>query len=342
MSGPRTISPVRWRRWPPSPRSSSRRSALRPCCPRLAQNRGLTVASVSYRELGQEPWAALVTPFTPDGEPLPMLFWRNEGAGGQIQGQQLRALLPAAPDGAPLPLTAGLAASAVARDVQGRYHLLMVERPEAGPQLSAWLWSQPQPGSPFVPVWRSADDPNWRFPAASAQVELTPNEDGPPAARPADPQPAAQRQPGARPGRRPRRFCRTAALCSPTACFPLAASPGQRHRPERAAAADRLPRPARRGRADAPHHAGESAGAAPGRRCQRRAGVRHPLRHSRPGRGSGHRRAGGLAGRLYQRTGPRDSGRRRLAAAALLRQCRPQPFLRSEFSSKIRPRAATR
>jgi hypothetical protein len=146
--------------------------------PRLAQNRGLTVASVSYRELGQEPWAALVTPFTPDGEPLPMLFWRNEGAGGQIQGQQVRDLLPAAPDGAPLPLTAGLAASAVARDVQGRYHLLMVERPEAGPQLSAWLWSQPQPGSPFVPVWRSADDPNWRFPAASAQVELTPNEDG--------------------------------------------------------------------------------------------------------------------------------------------------------------------
>jgi hypothetical protein len=146
--------------------------------PRLAQNRGLTVASVSYRELGQEPWAALVTPFTPDGEPLPMLFWRNEGAGGQIQGQQLRDLLPALRDGAPLPLTAGLAASAVARDVQGRYHLLMVERPEAGPQLSAWLWSQPQLGSPFVPVWRSADDPNWRFPAASAQVELTPNADG--------------------------------------------------------------------------------------------------------------------------------------------------------------------
>ena len=146
--------------------------------PRLAQGMGLAIAPVSYSELGQAPWAALVTPLTPDGEPLPMLFWRNDGAGGQIQGQQLRDLLAGAtPADGPMPLTTGLAGGVVARDAQGRYHILMLERPEAGPQLSVWLWSQPQLGSPFVPVWHSADDPNWSFPAVDAQVELAPNED---------------------------------------------------------------------------------------------------------------------------------------------------------------------
>lgn len=156
--------------------SPARAAAL---LPRLAQGVGLSVAPVSYTELSQVPWVALVTPFTPDGEPLPMLFWRNEGAGGQIQGQQLRDLLAGqAADGVGhLPLTAGLAYGAVASDAQGRYHILMVERPEAGPQLSAWLWSQPQLGSPFVPVWRSTDDPNWSYSAVESRVELAPNAD---------------------------------------------------------------------------------------------------------------------------------------------------------------------
>jgi hypothetical protein len=51
----------------------------------------------------------------------------------------------------------------------------MVERPEARGRLTAYLWSQELPGGPFALVWRSDDDPQWRFSAADSQVSLEPN-----------------------------------------------------------------------------------------------------------------------------------------------------------------------
>ncbi len=55
----------------------------------LAQEAGMAFVPVSYKELSSEPWAAFVSPRTPDGTPLPMLFWRNTNGGNEVQGQLL-------------------------------------------------------------------------------------------------------------------------------------------------------------------------------------------------------------------------------------------------------------
>ena len=69
-----------------------------------------------------------------------------------------------------IPLATGLSQGVLRADNQGNNHILMVERPEAGGALSAYLWSQFQPGSPFTLTWQSNGDPNWVFPAADSQV----------------------------------------------------------------------------------------------------------------------------------------------------------------------------
>lgn len=145
---------------------------------RLAQESGMRFVPVSYFELASEPWAALVAPRTPDGTPLPMLFWRNANAGNQVQGQLLTDAVAALTDPVTgyAPLVAGLSHGLLRSDTQGGYHILMIERPEAQEKLTAYLWSQPQAGAPFAVTWRSSDDPAWSFTAAESSVALADGE----------------------------------------------------------------------------------------------------------------------------------------------------------------------
>lgn len=140
----------------------------------LAQEAGMAFVPVSYFELSTEPWAAFVSPRTPDGTPLPMLFWRDATGGSEVQGQLLTESLAALvdPQTGYAPLSAGLRTGALRSDAQGRYAALMIEQPEAGPNLSAYVWAQSQPGAAFDLVWRSAEEPGWTFPAADSRVLL--------------------------------------------------------------------------------------------------------------------------------------------------------------------------
>ena len=149
----------------------------------LAQEAGMSFVPVSYFELSTDPWAAFVSPRTPDGTPLPMVFWRNATGGSQVQGQLLTesaaALSGEAVDADAMgvaPLSAGLSHGAFAVDPQGRYAMLMVEQPAAGEDLSAYVWSQPQPGAAFALTWHSADEPAWSFSAADSRVQLVAGE----------------------------------------------------------------------------------------------------------------------------------------------------------------------
>jgi hypothetical protein len=144
----------------------------------LAQEAGMIFVPVSYRELSREPWAAFVAPRTPDGTPLPMLFWRNANGNNEVQGQLLTDAVNALADPARgyAPLAAGISQGALRSDSQGRYGVLMVEEPAASADVSALVWAQPQPGAPFDLVWRSHDEPQWTFRAADSRVTLTDGE----------------------------------------------------------------------------------------------------------------------------------------------------------------------
>lgn len=145
---------------------------------RLAQEQGLVFVPASYHALSHDPWAAFVAPRTPDGAPLPMLFWRSDETGNQIEGQLLLEASATMMDTAPgyAPLAAGIGQGAMGVDSQGIRHILMVERPEARGKLTAYLWAQPLPGDPFEIVWHSDDDPQWNFSASGSEVSLEPNE----------------------------------------------------------------------------------------------------------------------------------------------------------------------
>ena len=106
----------------------------------LALEQGMSFVPVSYSVLSTEPWAAFVAPRTPDGTPLPMLFWRSATTGNQMQGQILTDAVAALADPATgyTPLAAGLSHSVLRSDAQGRYHILMIERPEAQAKLTAY------------------------------------------------------------------------------------------------------------------------------------------------------------------------------------------------------------
>ncbi len=144
----------------------------------LAQEAGMAFVPVSYKELSSEPWAAFVAPRTPDGTPLPMLFWRNTNGGSEVQGQLLTDVVNALadPQRSYVPLAAGLSEGVLRSDPQGRYAALMIEQPAAREDVSALVWAQPQPGAPFVLVWRSSDDPAWTFRAYDSQVSLADGE----------------------------------------------------------------------------------------------------------------------------------------------------------------------
>jgi hypothetical protein len=144
---------------------------------RLAYEQGLVFVPASYHELSSDPWAAFVTPRTPDGTPLPMLFWRSSETGNVVEGQLLLDAVATLTDPATgyTPLATGISQGALAVDAQGIRHAVMLERPEARGRLTAYLWSQELPGGPFSVVWRSDDDPQWSFSAADSQVTLEPN-----------------------------------------------------------------------------------------------------------------------------------------------------------------------
>ncbi len=76
------------------------------------------------------------------------------------------------------PLAAGLSHGVLRSDPQGRYHALLIERPEAGSKLSAILLSQTQPGGPFSLTWRSNDDPLWSFQAFDSTVVFEETDEG--------------------------------------------------------------------------------------------------------------------------------------------------------------------
>jgi outer membrane biosynthesis protein TonB len=145
---------------------------------RLAQEQRLAFVPVSYFELARSPWAAFVAPRTPDEVQLPMVFWQDKTNGDRLQGQLLTGAVATLTDAATgyEPLAAGLSHGVLAVDPQGRHHMLLVERPEAQTNLSAYVFSQPVPGAAFTLSWRSADDPLWSFLAAASQVELRPVE----------------------------------------------------------------------------------------------------------------------------------------------------------------------
>lgn len=148
---------------------------------RLAHEQGLTFVPASYYQISADPWMAFVSPRTPDGVPLPMFFWRNAEAGNVIEGQLLLDIAAGNTGrsaAAPL-LQAGIGQAALGVDAQGTRYLLIVERPEARPTLTAYLWRQPLPGAPFEVLWRSDDEPQWRFDAANSEVRFEWNEDEP-------------------------------------------------------------------------------------------------------------------------------------------------------------------
>ena len=139
----------------------------------IAQEQGLLFVPASYFELTGEPWTALVAPRTPQGEVLPMVFWREPNDGNQVRSQDLLAQLSTGSDGRDYRSFLGGASFGLVRsDVTGRLHLLLVERPERSPVLAANVLAQDQPGGEFSRVWRSADDPNWSVQAAGSQVQL--------------------------------------------------------------------------------------------------------------------------------------------------------------------------
>lgn len=135
------------------------------------QEQRLFWVPVSYQELAREPWAALVTPRTPDGLVLPVLFWRT--GDNQIQSQLLATELAA--DGATPDYRAlgdGLLQGRWQADSQGRGHILLIERPGEQPLLAAYVLSQPQLGAPFQVTWRSAQEPLWSIQAQGSEVSL--------------------------------------------------------------------------------------------------------------------------------------------------------------------------
>ncbi|MEZ4720132.1 MAG: hypothetical protein R2851_29220, partial [Caldilineaceae bacterium] len=139
---------------------------------RVAQGQSLIYVPVSYALLREDPWAALVTPRTPDGKTLAMLFWRDPNAGNRFLSQPLGMLVSTtgAPDYGWL--KAGISAGFMRNDDQGRNYALLVERPGATDRLTATLLAQTAPAGPFSIAWRSVDDPSWSHRVDSADVTL--------------------------------------------------------------------------------------------------------------------------------------------------------------------------
>ncbi len=140
---------------------------------RTAQEQLLLFVPVSYHELSAEPWAALVTPRTPDGKVLPVLFWREPNDRNRIRSQFL--LQEFSGKGNALDYTtlvAGIDKGVLRSDAQGRGQVLLIERPGDKPLLPTYLLNQAQPADDFKLIWRSDQEPLWSIPTSGSQVNL--------------------------------------------------------------------------------------------------------------------------------------------------------------------------
>lgn len=139
-----------------------------------AQQQFLIFAPVSYVTLNASPWSALVTPRTPDGKALPMLFWQEPNDQNRVRAQLLLDLFDTAEGRDYQALRPGLQQGAMRGDPQGRFHALLVERPGAAPILPAYLLAQPSPAADFALVWSSLNEPLWSVEAQQSSVTLDP------------------------------------------------------------------------------------------------------------------------------------------------------------------------
>ena len=137
-----------------------------------AQQQFLIFAPVSYSTLNTDPWSALVTPRTPDGKALPMLFWQEPNDQNRVRGQLLLDLYGEAATRDYLALRPGVQQGLMRSDPQGRFHVLLVERPGLAPILPAYLLAQSAPATDFALVWNSLAEPLWSVEAQQSSVTL--------------------------------------------------------------------------------------------------------------------------------------------------------------------------
>lgn len=137
----------------------------------VAQEQGLAFVPAAYTLVSENPWAALASPRTPQGQALPMIFWREANDQNRVRGQLLVDLLPARPGAARFSkLMGGVSFATLRSDFLGRLHLMIVERPELTDLLNVYVLTQEQPGEEFTVLWSSIGDPAWRIEATASQV----------------------------------------------------------------------------------------------------------------------------------------------------------------------------
>ena len=140
---------------------------------RLAQAQSLIYVPISYNELNDAVWAALVVPRTPDGEAIPILFWQEPNAGNRVQSQLLLNLFPLV-DGKTdySRLLGGLSQGAMRVDEDGFFHAVLVERAQREEAVTAYLLKQTAPAGGFAMEWMSEDDSAWTLGSEGSQVLL--------------------------------------------------------------------------------------------------------------------------------------------------------------------------
>jgi len=139
----------------------------------IAQEQGLFFVPATYFSLQADPWAAVVSPRTPQGQVLPMLFWREPDAQNQVRSQLLVNALSRTRDTPSYDaLLGGLSHGVLREDFLGRLHLLLIERGELTPTRNVYVLSQTQPGDDFALAWFSGRDPLWSVQARGSQLGL--------------------------------------------------------------------------------------------------------------------------------------------------------------------------
>ena len=142
----------------------------------VAQEQFLIFAPVSYSQLSEAPWAALVVPRTPDGLALPMLFWQDANDQNRVRGQLLLDALSGAGGEPYAALRPGIQQGILRTDPQGRLHALLAERPENSGRLPVYLLAQGAPAADFALVWNSLSEPLWSIDAPESSLNFVDND----------------------------------------------------------------------------------------------------------------------------------------------------------------------
>jgi hypothetical protein len=143
----------------------------------LAQEQELLFVPAAYYELAAAPWAAFVAPRTPQGQVLPMIFWREPDDQNRVRGQLLHTVIAGEDGNEDLSaLMGGLRYGTIRQDFLGRLFLLLVERTDLTPELNAYVLSQPEPDAEFELLWSSPTDPKWSIQAAGSEFETAETE----------------------------------------------------------------------------------------------------------------------------------------------------------------------